>query len=148
MAAALTCALVLAFAAVSARASVLKHCPSASSLSSAAGTPLKLARQAKSGGQITCTYGPNGSPLAILTVETVSSSGQSPGAYLTKLEGSDKAEGYKVQPLHRLGSAAFEATLKGSSTNVDVLVSGQIVHVGSLVVSPSHVVAIARAVVG
>lgn len=145
---ALACALIVASAAGAARAAVLKGCPSESSLSSAAGMPLQLDSQTKSGGQITCGYGPHGSPLEILTVQTLSTGGQSPAAYLKNLEGGDKTEGYKVQVLHGLGSAAFEGTIKGSSTDVDVLASGQIVHVGSLVVSPAHVVAVARAVVG
>lgn len=146
--AALLCALIFTSAAGAARASVLKRCPSASSLSSAAGTTLKLDLQTKSGGQITCEYRTHGAAIADLTVQTLSTDGQSPAAYLKSLEGSDKTERYKVQLLHGLGSAAFEGTIKGSITDVDVLVSGKIVHVGSLVVSPSHVVAVARAVVG
>ena len=145
---AMVSALTLTSAPGPARAAVLKGCPSGSSLSSAAGTPLKLLHRTKSGGQITCGYGAHGLPLTILTVETLSTGGQPPAAYLKNLEASNKTGGYNVQLLHGIGSASFEATIKRASSNVYVLASGQIVHVGSLAISPSHVVAVARAVVG
>lgn len=144
---AIACVLIVLSVAAAARASVLKKCPSGSSLSSAAGTQVKLDHQAKLSGQLVCTYLTRGAALADLTVETLSNDGLSATGELKKLEAGARAGHYKVTLLHGLGSAAFEETMKGTNAEVDVAVSGHLISVGSLAVSPAHVVAVARAVV-